>query len=548
MSNPEVRKVALASLRRMIKQDRAKRGPDEWSVVYDVTRLDDTPEFCQCKNCRAIAAYDGSDTGLYVDFANYLAKNIRKEYPDVIIRIQGHNDKGRKAPNKIIPEKNILFRLFDNFGTHDPFRPIEKVRDPEVISYFEGWTKFGTSHVKMCWDYWNLGGPYFTPPRVESVFDAIQPDMKYFLRHGVNALFIEASLDAYKPQNFMMLNYYVAGKLFVDPDRDAEELARGFMRGYYGEEAWPTLYKYFKLIREGVAKDPQKPSSSRVAEWQYATPEFLLSLYRDFKAASARSKEPKHKQRINSELITPVWAVLVRWPNFEKKFTDAGISRKQLVDECRRYVKAHIRRFACEKPEKGDAMFEKEFQNVEFAPVLPEQFKNIPSYNIRVASFANFHTDKSVYSEIADDPDSAQGKAVKSAHPDPLFHGINKIMPGKYKFRTTGFYMSSGGKKAGIVLDKVPQDEKYHWYRIPGSIVLDTRSNFWGHGWGINARTNFWYTLTYGDPRDNTWDQIWFSAKFTGPAYVPGSQKENAVWVDLVVLTRGINPTQHKGK
>ena len=98
--------------------------------------------------------------------------------------------------------------------------------------------------------------------------------------------------------------------------------------------------------------------------------------------------------------------------------------------------------------------------------------------------------------------------------------------------------MSSNKNKISLVLKKVPQDEKYHWYRIPGKIVLDTKSNFWGHGWGINARTNHWYTLTYGDLKDNTWEQIWFSAKFTGPAYVKGSTKENAIYVDTVVAVR----------
>ena len=538
MSHPEVRKIALDSLRKMIKKDRAKYGKDEWAVVYDVTRLDNTPHFCQCKNCRAIADFDGSDTGLYVDFANFLAKNIAKEYPDVIIRIQAHDDHGRKLPNKIIPEKNILFRLCDNFSLNDPFRPIEKVNDPKVIKYFKEWTRFGTSHVKMCWDYWNLGGPYFKPPRVESVFDAIAPDMKFYLKHGINALFLEASVDAYKPQNFMMLNYFVAGKLFVDPNCDTEALAKKFMLHYYGKEAYPVLYKYFKLIRKGVAKDPQKPSTSKVADWQYATPEFLFNLYRDFTAASARTKEPRFKQRINSELITPIWSVLIRWHNYEKKFTENGISRKQLVNECRKYVYNHIRRFDCEQPQKGDKMFAEEFKAVEFAPVLPEKFKNIPSYRIRVATFPNFHTEPAVYSSIVKDPDSLQGTAVKSAHIDPACHGINKIMPGKHRFRTTGFYMSSGSNKISLVLKKVPQDEKYHWYKVPGRIVLDTKSNFWGHGWAINARTNFWYSLTYGDPKDNTWEECWFSAKFTGPAYVPGSKKENAIYVDMVVLTR----------
>ena len=44
--------------------------------------------------------------------------------------------------------------------------------------------------------------------------------------------------------------------------------------------------------------------------------------------------------------------------------------------------------------------------------------------------------------------------------------------------------------------------------------------------------------LTDGTAADNTWDEVWFSAKFTGPSYVPGSKKDDAIWVDMVVLTR----------
>ena len=538
MSNPAVRKHALESLRKMIKADRAKRGPDEWSIVYDVTRLDDTPAFCQCADCRKISDYDGSDTGLYVDFANYIAREIRKEYPDVIIRIQGHETRGRKLPNKIIPEKNILFRLCDTFSSRDPFRPIEKVKDPEALSYFDNWTKFGTPHVKMLWDYWNLGGKYFAPPRIETVFDAIQPDFKYFLRHGINALFIEASVDACKPQNFMMLNYYVAAKLFVDPDLDVEKLARNFMRHYYGEKAYPVLYKYFREIREGVAKDPQKPTSGHVAEWKFASPDLLYNMYRDFKKLAAETADPKLKQHIKSELITPIWAVLARWPSYEKKFTSMGFTREALLKECKTLVKEHIRRYDCEKPEMGDKSFAAKFKLVEELPVVPKPFAHVDRFNLRIAHYGSFNVPKSLNCSVVKDPDSVQGFAVKSANTDPACHGVNKLMPGKHRFRTTAFHMSSNNKQLNLVLKKVPQDEKYHWYRIPGKIVLDTKSNFWGHGWGINARTSFWYTLTYGDPRDNTWEQIWFSAKFTGPAYVKGSKKENAIYVDTVIALR----------
>ena len=538
MSNPGVRKVALESLRKMIRKNRSEKPQDEWSVVYDVTRLDDTPEYCQCPACRKISEYDGSDTGLLVDFSNYIAREIRKEYPDIIIRIQGHEGKGRKLPNKIIPEKNILFRLCDTFNQRDPFRPIEKVAAPQALAYFKNWTKFGTSHVKMLWDYWNLGNIYFNPPRVETVFDALQPDFRYFLRYGINALFIEVWLDQSSPQNFMMLNFFTATRLMVDPDENPEELADFFIRNYYGAQAAPVMRKYFDLIREGVRNDPQKPSSLTVGTWKFATPDFLLNLYRDFGEVAANEKESRYADRIRYELITPIWSILSRWQNCEQTFLKAGISREKLMAECRAYAKKHIRRFPSANPKYGDNAFREKFSMVEHLPVIPNRFKNIPSHDIRIAVYNNFYIPKSLYVSVVDDPESIQGKAVKSAHPDPRYHGVNKVMPGPYKFRTTGFYVSSNKKEVGTVLKKVYQDEKYHWYHIPGPIVLDTKSNFWGQGWAINARTNHWYMLTYGDVADNTWDHAWFSAKFTGPAYVKDSKKGNAVWVDAVILTR----------
>ena len=43
--------------------------------------------------------------------------------------------------------------------------------------------------------------------------------------------------------------------------------------------------------------------------------------------------------------------------------------------------------------------------------------------------------------------------------------------------------------------------------------------------------------LSDGIADNNVWE-CWMSAKFTGPAYVAGSKKENAVSVDMIVLTR----------
>ena len=542
MSNPEVRKVALESLRKMIRKNRRENPPEDWCIVYDVTRLDAPGLFCQCPGCRKIAEYDGSDTGLLIDFSNYLAREIRKEYPEIIIRIQGHEDKTRKQPNKIIPEKNILFRLCDMFSTRDPFRPIETVRNPEALRYFRNWTRYGTRNVKMLWDYWNLGGTYFTPPRVETVFDTLQPDFRFFLKHRINALFIEAEIDWVCPQNFMQLNYYAASRLLVDPDLDPEVLAEQFIRGYYGTAAAPVMLKYFRLIRDGVRNDPQTPTSAMASLWKFTTPEFLLSMYRDFSAAAGKTAAPRAAARIRAELIAPIWCTLYYWPACEKTFTEAGIRRETLISECRSLVKQYIRRFSSRRPDKIEQIFEERFKTVAELPVRPAKFKNVPAANFRMITSSAFTLPEGHGVSVVKDPDSEQGKALRSASQNPERHGIDRIISPKsnpHKFRTTNFVMSSLDGKIQTFLKKIPTDEKYHWYRIPGRIELKERSNFWGQGWSINARTNYWYTLTYGDAADNTWDQVWFSAKFTGPAYVPNSSSPNAIYVDMAVLTRG---------
>ena len=148
---------------------------------------------------------------------------------------------------------------------------------------------------------------------------------------------------------------------------------------------------------------------------------------------------------------------------------------------------------------------------------------------------------------MAEDPEAMDGKAVRMASDIAERHGVNRLLPNQdHGFRTTEFTLGNH-KASGMVklyLKKVPQDEQYHWFRIPGSIELKPLSYFWGNGWAFQANTSHWFVLTDGNPIDNTWDQVWFRGKFTGPAYVPGSAKENAIWVDEVVATRKQPETQ----
>ena len=536
MTNPDVRRITLESLRNYIKKDHETRPKDQWAYLYDISTLDGSPDLCLCPKCKKIIDYEGSQTGLLLDYINYIATEIKKEYPEIIIRTFGYSA-SRIPPKKIMPAENVLIQLTDRFTVSDPFKPLES-QSTEMMKYFDEWCATGTT--MMIWDYWNIGGTYFNPPRVETVFDALQPDMRFFKRNNFIAMFIEGEISHATPQNFMLLNYFVANRLMVDVNVDVEALADTFLDGYYGPAA-PTMRKYFRLIREGVKNDPQKANTAVVGPWKFVTPEFVFAMRNDLLAEAAKlPADSKFAARVRQELITPLCYAFANWPSFSKAFVAAGIDRRQLLDECRRHSSEFTHRYECSKPDYGDKAFNDKMARFLVEIKLPEQLANIPEKDFRIINYTSFRGVANLFSKVVKDKDSIQGMALMLNDKRPEYVGINKKQPGEHGFITTEFVLGNhkAAGKVRTVLKHIPTDEKYHWYRIPGSIELRSPCYFWGHGWGIQANVSSWYMLTDGNPLDNTWDQVWFSAKFTGPDYVPGSKQENAIFVDMVCIVR----------
>ncbi|MBQ9500666.1 MAG: DUF4838 domain-containing protein [Lentisphaeria bacterium] len=539
MSNPEVAEVTLRSLREMIREDHAKNPPEERATVYDISRLDRMPYICKCPKCLAVIKEEGTELGLQMRYINAVASQIAKEYPGIIIRTNGTLSTC-PPPTKTLPVDNVLIRLGDRFTVSDPFRPLLDPVNAGSRAALESWN--GKAKKMALWDYWNLGGDvYFNPPRVETVFDSLKSDFRYLRSIGFSDLFIEASRDYAAPQNFIDAAYFTANHLMVDPDADPEKLADVFFEHYYGPAA-PVLRKWFDEIRAGIKKHPGRQPSYGAATWCYMDVPFLFNAYWMLKkAAESLPGNSVYRKRVEFERIPVVWAILAQRHSFRSIFRKNGLNVDDLTGECRELVKKHIRRFPAAKPEIFEKRFEKRFLAVASNLKRPEKFKDVPDEKFRMIAFPHFTAVKMFDSGIAPDPDSIQGKALKSASTNPDMHGVNRIIPGKHRFRTTFFQLRNGnnlGGQVSILLKKVPQDEKYHWYRLPGKIELKHKSSFWGQGWAIQARTNHLYALTDGTPADNMWDEVWMSAKFTGPAYVPGSTKENAIWIDMVVLTK----------
>ena len=539
LSNPDVVRIATETMLNLIKNDRETLPQEDWPTVYDLSRMDASPYFCKCPNCKKIEEEEGSQMGLFYRFLNQIAAVVKKEYPDVVIRTFGSwltSDK----PDRTIPLDNILIWVSDNFTKSDCFRPLTHPVNAEEKKTLS--LKYKDGKKFMIWDYWNLGGKnYFNPPRVETNFDAIHADLRYFHGIGAQDMFIESSLDPYSPQIFMPLCYFVAAQLMMNLDADSEKLADTYITYYYGPAA-DVMRGWFREIRDGVAKDPAKHvSSGGGAQWQYCTPEFLYNSYSMLKKAMASLPEDSiYRRRLGYDLDTVLWSTLATKYVNEPCFRKNGVDFDALYDECRVLARSFVNRYGGSEKRLATklAAFESYFNGITMQIPVPEKFKDVPKDKIRFLAYPNFKSKSTYGVTIVNDPESTLGKAVCGAHESPDYHGFDKVIEasGKYAFKTTYFAVSG----ASLTIKQAEEpDEKYHWYKMDGKCVFrpDT-SSFWGQGWAIHAVTKQLYTLTNGDDADNTWDNVWIRAKFTGPAYLPGSTQKNAIYIDLVVFTK----------
>ena len=155
---------------------------------------------------------------------------------------------------------------------------------------------------------------------------------------------------------------------------------------------------------------------------------------------------------------------------------------------------------------------------------VPEKFAGISGCKV----YAWPHIKRVAHSKAraVADADALTGKAVLSD-----FHKSRKFSHPSTRVFSCYDYTS----RKNVSFQAAPSDEAYHWYKIP-DVRVSENSIFTAHLWMIQLQlVQAWEFPHRGDLRVNDYD-VHFRAKFTGPAYVKGSQKKNAIYLDCVVL------------
>ncbi len=233
LTNPEAREIVLKKVLKELKKYH-KYG------LFDVSANDnDHGSFCECKNCQAIQKREGSASGPLLDLVNYIADEVAKVYPDVMITTLAYKETNQ-APKNIRPRKNVLIRLANDKALFPyPLYYVDDAKD--FCANMQRWLDKGSN--VFIWEY---AANFFAWPLPRPNLDIIGHDIDYYAKLGVYGLFIQSSHYGVG-ENQGNLRGWVYSKKMWDPSRKMKDLIRDFNYGYFGK-AGALMQSYSDLL------------------------------------------------------------------------------------------------------------------------------------------------------------------------------------------------------------------------------------------------------------------------------------------------------------
>ena len=240
MTNPGARAEILRRVDAIMRKDPSRR---QISVS-----IGDGFEFCQCESCEKIRKSEG-ESGLGVDLANYIARNVKDRYPS--LRILTFAYEATKRPPKTMrlePNVDVCFAFIQRDYSRSPseFNPHDEL--------LAKWTELSGGNVYV-WGYNAQFKSYFTP---YPIIDQMGDEMRTYKKFGVKGVFMQMSESALS--DFIDMKCWLFSKLAWNPEQDEMALMRQWCDGACGKAA-PYVYEWLahmKKVRERVKADRRK--------------------------------------------------------------------------------------------------------------------------------------------------------------------------------------------------------------------------------------------------------------------------------------------------
>lgn len=297
LSNPDLVKMAIERVRQWIKEH-----PE--ATIIDVSQ-NDTGNWCQCSDCKALDDAEGSPSASIIKFVNTIAKAIENEFPHIRIETLAYQY-SRKPPKTLRPHHNIIIRLcsIECCFAH----PLESCPSEENKRFREdikAWQP--VAPVLYVWDYTTNFAHYLQPfPN----FEVLQANVQFFVRHGVKGLFEQGNYSPGGNGEMAPLRAYVLAKLLWNPDTDVKRHINDFLHGYYGKATGP-IRAYMELLHRQVREKGYHAHIFEAPTLPHLNnDEFLDSAERLFDEAERLAESEEIRSRVQVARL-PVWYVKI---------------------------------------------------------------------------------------------------------------------------------------------------------------------------------------------------------------------------------------------
>ena len=297
LTNPEVLEIAKKTVREWIA-----KAPQ--ATIFSVSQ-NDCFNFCECKNCKALADQEGSQAGPLIAFVNAIADDIAKDHPDKTIDTLAYQW-GRKPPKTIRPRPNVCVRLcsIECCFAH----PLDVCETNKTfVDDIKGWNKL--CNRLYIWDYVIDYSHSIMPfPNLR----VLKPNIRFFVANGVKGIYEEACYFT-KGSELAELRTYMMAKALWNPDADTDKAMGEFLAAYYGPAAAPVR-KYLDLINNQVAEHKDWHANIWAGpDAKYLGPEAIAESVKIFdEAAAAVAADKVLSERVETARLPLLYVQIMK--------------------------------------------------------------------------------------------------------------------------------------------------------------------------------------------------------------------------------------------
>ncbi len=244
LTNPEVLGIAKDTVFRWIKENPHCR-------VFSVGQNDNGLQ-CTCSACCAQTEEDGSPAGPMLRFVNAIARDVAKEYPEILIHTFAYQYT-RRAPRNVKPEPNVIVRLCNIECVHNrTFEELAQIKDNPAHDFLENiraWSKI--CDRLYLWDYCTDFHNYLQPfPNMLHMAENI----RYYRENHIRGVLEQGNFSFGGGAALDDLKSYLIARLLWNSELDVHELIREFTDGVYGLGA-PYIREYIYKMCSAITGD-----------------------------------------------------------------------------------------------------------------------------------------------------------------------------------------------------------------------------------------------------------------------------------------------------